>query len=339
MVSVGGDNVPDNSQFAAWEQAALPLFDSIPLKDPSSYSCTATSYLVDQLIFTRTAFDKMQFVRSPHKLTDSSTDWITLQYYETGQIQGNLANGTPLLMQSDRISIHDFAHAYSGVGYTSNNFSITIPRHLVASHGDIYKEAPMFSWLLTSSKGRILLSAWQTLWQELPQASQADAPALASGFMGLLNGLLMGQWDEKTSHQLEHATLKSMQDYICRHLQQPTLGVSQLCQTFHCSRAKVYRLFQPFGGVKAFIQSQRLNGCYQHLCQLDASSKLKIGDVMAKWGFTNAAHFSRLFKQTFGITPSEAKEMSPLLATTPVDKTKTHQSEIQLLKSWFEQCR
>lgn len=337
VVQVGGNTVPDDSQFAAWEQATSPLFDSIPLTESQSHACSLTGYLVDQLVFSRTAFDKIRFVRSPRNLSDSSSDCITLQYYATGQIQGSLDNGTPLLMQRDRVSIHDFAHAYSGIGETSDNFGIVIPRHYLTAHDDIYRNAPMFSWSLTSPQGRLLISAWRTLWQQFPKMSQAEAPAIAAGFIGLLNGLLASQWSDQHCDQFEKATLKAMQDYIATHLHQPTLNADQLCQTFHCSRATVYRLFQSLGGVKNFIQNQRLNSCYRYLHRLNPASDLRISDIIGRWGFSNGAHFSRVFKQKFGVTPSEVKKMPSPSAANIAEEFKLNHSDIYLLRHWLQQ--
>lgn len=151
--------IPDECLFDAWHQATSPLFDVEPIQDFRSYHCSATSYLVDQLIFNQTAFDGMQFIRPSQKLSGSQSDCITLQYYATGRIQGSLENGTPLVMEPNRISIQDFAHAYSGLGETTNNFGIIIPRHLINVHDQIYKKYPMFSWEVTSPQGRLLISA------------------------------------------------------------------------------------------------------------------------------------------------------------------------------------
>ena len=329
--------IPAQYLFEAWQQATYPLFDVEPLQAPSSYYCATTSYRVDQLVFTQTAFNKMQFIRPAEKLSGAESDCIVLQYYATGCIQGSLANGTPLIMEPNRISIQDFAYAYSGIGETTNNFGIVIPRHLITTHDQIYREQPMFSWPIASLQGRLLLSTLNSLWQVLPILTAAEAPIVAAGLLGLLNGLLSTKWDESTHQSVQQATLKAMQDYIQKNLKQADLGVDQLCSTFHCSRSSVYRLFQPLGGVKGYIKNQRLIACFNELRHLNPTSSQKISDIAAQWGFNNMSHFNRLFKQLFDMTPSEAKELNTISATVASQSISGQWEDVDKLRQWLEQ--
>jgi len=36
-----------------------------------------------------------------------------------------------------------------------------------------------------------------------------------------------------------------------------------------------------------------------------------VTDIAFRWGFTDAAHFSRVFKRAFGATPSEIRNAAP----------------------------
>lgn len=106
--------IPTEDQFEAWHQATAPLLDTALAADPATFTAGMTCYLVDTLVFNRTQFDRMRFSRGASHLANSETDCITVQYYKTGSIKGCLKDGTPLIMAPDRISIQDFAHAYSG---------------------------------------------------------------------------------------------------------------------------------------------------------------------------------------------------------------------------------
>ena len=336
-VQLSAKLIPQQQLFDAWHQATSPLFDTTPLKSTRSYTCSVTNYLVNELIFCHTAFDAMQFDRPAHKLSGSESDCITLQYYATGQIRGCLDDGTPLVMEPNRISIQDFAHAYSGIGETTNNFGIVIPRHLITRHDNIYQRHPMFSWSIASPQGRILANTLSNIWQELPHLTQAEAPAVAAGLVGLLNGLLSAQSDEAPCSQVQQATIEAMQAYIRSNLHQPGLGPDHLCQAFHCSRSTLYRLFQPIGGVKAFIRHQRLVRCRHELRYSEQAHTETIGDVAERWGFTSLSYFYRQFKRTFDMTPSEAKSFSRLSPTPTVAKDSDFWGDANTLRYWLEQ--
>ena len=48
--------------------------------------------------------------------------------------------------------------------------------------------------------------------------------------------------------------------------------------------------------------AQRLRGCQQDLARRDGRS---IGEVAYGWGFNSLSHFSRVFKQHYGLRPTQ----------------------------------
>ncbi|WP_405597473.1 MULTISPECIES: helix-turn-helix domain-containing protein [unclassified Pseudoalteromonas] len=91
--------------------------------------------------------------------------------------------------------------------------------------------------------------------------------------------------------------------YIEEHLSE-TLDINTLCKIACMSRSKFYQQFKlAFGTSPALWQQQlRLKKARTQLLQGHAISKVCF-DV----GFNSASHFSRLFKQTFGIAPKECR--------------------------------
>jgi len=54
--------------------------------------------------------------------------------------------------------------------------------------------------------------------------------------------------------------------------------------------------------VSSWIRERRLKACYRELSGADRFDT--VTEVAFRWGFNDAAHFSRRFKQAFGVTPS-----------------------------------
>jgi AraC-like DNA-binding protein len=79
-----------------------------------------------------------------------------------------------------------------------------------------------------------------------------------------------------------------------------------LARRFHMSRSQLYRLFADEEGVAAYIRSRRLHRCFQVITD-PAHFRRAIGEIALGHGFNSEAHFSRLFRLTFGVTPSEAR--------------------------------
>jgi AraC-like DNA-binding protein len=239
-------------------------------------------------------------------------------------------------MDPGRISIHDFAHSYCGVGETSEQYGVVIPRHLLGAQDRIYRH-PMFSWGVDSPQGRLLISALGAIWRELPRATQAEAGALASGFVGLLNGLLAAEPDPAERAQVERAALSAMKEFLRANLHRTDLSAEVLCRQFHCSRATLYRLFREDGGVMAYLRDLRLGRCFRELALGSGGSGKRVGEVAERWGFYDSSHFHRLFRKRFGIAPSDAMvvpgERGLLLPKSPEIALR---AEVDRLRGWLE---
>ncbi|MBI3198897.1 MAG: helix-turn-helix domain-containing protein, partial [Rhodospirillales bacterium] len=67
-----------------------------------------------------------------------------------------------------------------------------------------------------------------------------------------------------------------------------------------------YRLFEPRGGVAAYIQQQRILRARAELSD-PAHAHRRIFEIAFDGGFSSEAHFSRVFRRAFGLSPSEAR--------------------------------
>lgn len=111
---------------------------------------------------------------------------------------------------------------------------------------------------------------------------------------------------------LEHAQdpittvlLERARRFVQTNLFNPDLGATIMQRELGVSRARLYRLFEPYGGVAHYIQHRRLLDA--HAALADASDRRRIVDIAAQRGFNDGAEFSRAFKRAFGYTPSDVR--------------------------------
>jgi AraC-like DNA-binding protein len=94
---------------------------------------------------------------------------------------------------------------------------------------------------------------------------------------------------------------------IRRHLSSHNLNPDLIARQLHCSRASLYRVFASRGETVAkYVRELRLQRAY-HLLARDNMRKEQIGDIAYRCGFEDHVHFTRLFRQRFGLTPSELR--------------------------------
>ncbi|MFD3933324.1 helix-turn-helix domain-containing protein [Streptomyces sp. NPDC058614] len=102
--------------------------------------------------------------------------------------------------------------------------------------------------------------------------------------------------------------LPRIQAYVLRHLGDGGLTPDRVAAAHHISTRYLHLLFQRQGlTVAAWIKAQRLERCRRDLAdpQLRRQPVYAIG---ARWGFPNAADFSRAFRTAYGITPTCFRE-------------------------------
>ena len=88
---------------------------------------------------------------------------------------------------------------------------------------------------------------------------------------------------------------------INSNLRSKKLTVPFLCEKLLISRATLYRLFADVGGVHAYIRLQRIERVQRDLDRHGSAAKL--GDLARHWQFSDPSHLSRVFRETYGVTP------------------------------------
>jgi AraC-like DNA-binding protein len=102
------------------------------------------------------------------------------------------------------------------------------------------------------------------------------------------------------------ASFVTIRRYIDRKLASPDLSANTIAAEFGLSRASLYRLFEPAGGIAKYIRKVRLNRAYQEITSAEFSNR-RIGFIAYQFGFKNVSAFSRLFHEVYGVTPGEAR--------------------------------
>ena len=109
------------------------------------------------------------------------------------------------------------------------------------------------------------------------------------------------------TRSVECLLLRQACRYIDLHLGEPGLSAADLCRAFRVSRAKLYRLFGPYGGVSAHIRERRLLRIREVLCSArDTDTQRQLARIAEAHGFPDAAHFSRAYRRHFGHCASQA---------------------------------
>lgn len=322
---------------AAWTETTRPLFD-VNIRNPDTYSASAESYLLEDIIFTFADFKAQAFNRSIEHTRLGANDHLVLELFLKGSGTGCLGDDF-IAMSPYQINLLDYRKTLSTRVEDASLLSIVIPRDLIRA--SCIKHFPVLSWHIHSPSGRLLASTIKELWQILPTAQQKDAEVLSQALLGFLNGLLIPRQRRTAQEQdcMQTSTLASMKAFINANLHRSDLNTQDLCKAFNCSRATVYRCFKEESGVESYIRNQRLKRAFHQLSAAHpANSRTPIYNVALASGFADPAYFSRLFKQTFGLTPSEVFHNKPKKTKADpifVDLDAAYVEHIKTFQDWI----
>jgi len=182
--------------------------------------------------------------------------------------------------------------------------TLIFPRERVLAVCPRLAQQEAFPSLDGSGPARLLVRYMNSLVVELPRLDEAARAAAASAALELLRSAIEPALP--TSRAATRAALRTeMGRYVRTHLQDPALGPGSIARAYSMSIRALHALFEDVDeSVAGLVRGERLARCMEDLRQPTGGS---VTEIAFRWGFSDAAHFSRLFKRAFGVTPSEAR--------------------------------
>lgn len=135
----------------------------------------------------------------------------------------------------------------------------------------------------------------------IPTKSQRELNAAATVLQAITAYVITNRWVMPSKSEF----IRAIDNYIETHLSE-NITVEDLCDTFRIGRTKIYELSMDYlgCGLAEYIRKQRIVHAQRLLTQTD----MPITDIAFATGFADYNHFSRIFKQTVGISAREYRK-------------------------------
>jgi len=330
-------SLPKHERFEVWRESVLPLFEPHLEQMPQEgFFARVDGFNLRRLFFCLVEFSGQRYLRRRGHRADGGADHLLIQLYLTGGYVGHNGHRSVRVGPGD-ISCLDLGYSLETQAEPSNALSLVIPREVMHSflpHGQLPVGGVIPG---NSAAGSILGDHLLSVWKALQWASADEDERITQTVLGAVAGAF-AEYSPNARHEraLESHLLDAICAYIERNLSAEHLTPEHLCRKFACSRARLYRLFQPIGGVAAYIRQARLERCRYELQDPRAATR-SVTEIAMRWGFTSQSHFCRLFRASFGMTPSEAIEQARAQRSSRAESTRLPSSPRPAFHHWLRQ--
>jgi AraC-like DNA-binding protein len=303
------ERLAPDQRVEVWRESISTVFDitANPNGAPERFNATVVSYLIrNQVMLSHCDTRAQRFQRGPVKVARDNLDYYLIQTHLTGS-QVMKFGEREVSCQPGELMVIDLAEQHDAITTDFTQLTLLLPRHLLAPllrHPDSQEGR-----VLGADKGltQLAVSHLKNLYSALGSCSDTEALQVVEPTLLLIASALNGGADtvEQGGAGISAALLTAAKQKIEQHLHEE-LSVEQLCVLLGHSRSTLYRLFEHLGGVRAYIQERRLR-LSAILLLSDLHRSIRICDIAYRCGFASESHFSRTFRQRYGLSPRDVR--------------------------------
>ena len=246
-------------------------------------------------------------LRTPRQIARAKDDYflVSIQTHGNGVLR---QDGRDALLSPGDFALYDSTRAYE------LHFEGDFQQIVLKLPGEQLRNAVRDTEKLTATTvsgragaGHLMIGMIKTLWDDVDALEPASAVAVASG---VLNILVAGLQTLPASKRRSVSSLTSyhltrVKGEIDSRLRDPALVMGDVARDLRISVGHIHRLFRQEATTPAqYIWSRRLDMCSRDLVDPSRAGH-SISEIAFSWGFNDAAHFSRSFRERFGLPPRE----------------------------------
>lgn len=304
------EGVPEGRRFSAWrdicEDRLVPMAQSRLENGPFQAVIDGTS--IGSLNFTKFALQNLRAATTPKTIRhqDNKTDQLFMSMVLSGSVNA---------AQNDRsatTAAGDFCIRDTNTPWTiehdgySEVLAIEIPRNRLES---LLGPARHFAGLTVEGHLPVTTLARSFLCNLTRVGEQLDhhaAERMASVGIDLVVASLAERMAMETPKALRRSLLvQRAKAYITANLDDPNLDPAQVAAAVGTSLRHLQILFREEGlNIAARIWQQRLERAARRLSD-PACAHVPLGELAYECGFSDQSHFSRRFRDQFGMSPRD----------------------------------
>lgn len=317
------DRMGTEENIAAWRAAVSTFFDvdELAAGEGQPFRADLRSYALGSVVFGLARASSQHFRRDTRTMARSGVDHVIIQAYLRGGYHGT-AGRREIRVRAGDICVLDLAQTLETWATPFENLTLVVPRPMLDAR--LLRTEELHGLVLSggSPLTAMLTSHLHSLLDQAPRMSFEESQAVVEGTVALVSACIRGEVERRDAQcsTPADASLFRIRQYIETQLTSADLSADSVATHFGLSRASLYRLFAPIGGIADYIRRRRLHRAFFDLV---GSRNRRISEVARRWQLGTDAHFARSFKAAYGISPRAARDA----AAVPHDPATSGQAD------------
>ena len=302
-------SVPPEERHDYYRREVLVALDA---RDPEpGFSANITSLRLGPLAFYVTETGGHTMFRTPEMIAADGHDHYIVQFNIAGSHTGDF-DGVPFSAGPGEVGICDLSRPMLLQSTAVKVLTTFLPRAEVQA---VAPDIELHGMVLDANRAGLLIEHLTSVTRWFPQLLPETLPSITRATIELLGACLIMEAGRADFGVRESPVLMRARSYVEHNLLEPGLNPAKISEALGVSRSTLYRLFEPLGGVTAYVWDRRLHLARAAL--LDPKRARRISEIAFQCGFSSEAHFSRSFRKAFNIRPSDLRSLQPSLADEP----------------------
>lgn len=307
------DDLPTADRFDCWRELISQTHAPLELHSDHRADFRASQRVLDlgAVSVWPTTFQPVCFRRTPKLIRQSDPEGLHLSLPLSGALrvargdeQAVYCPGSLCVVDTSRpIDVHggDDSSPHTGVG-------LEVPKALLPLPRTQLDKVAKLRLPTREGFGALLAQLLTQLARGADSYQPADGPRLGAVVVDLLSALFAHalEADNSLLPETRRQTLVlRIRAFVQQHLHDPHLNPRTIAAAHHISASYLHRLFEDEEEtVAAWIRRQRLERARRDLAEPSLHT-IPIHAIAARWGFPRATDFTRAFRTTYGMPPSD----------------------------------
>ncbi|MGQ2924252.1 MAG: helix-turn-helix domain-containing protein [Hydrogenophaga sp.] len=317
--SLSTTTVPQSERTAYWLDMICAMYVHLDCDGPDEQELFGDISFnrLGSLDLTQLRSNAQRIRRTEAKIRQGGEDCLLIQIQREGRClvrqdgrQAVVSPGDFVLYDSSRPYELNFQDRHHDV------FVMRLARAQFKVHISNLEELTAMTVSSQDAAGHLLLSMVETLRRDIAKLQPSSALGVSEAITSIVAAGLRGLpgANVRKLSNLHAYHLARIRAYVRDHLRDPELSVQSIALALQISSDHLSRVFrsEPIP-LSRWIWKMRLDAIRRDL----ANPRLReqsVSDIAFSWGFNNAAHFSRSFRDEYQMTPREWREVSMRMA-------------------------